>query len=180
MRTIQEVEKRLNAIAGFKTIESLEALIPETENTDEKEESIEEWIRINIGEEYLDDAVGKSDQEKQCFQHTHRHIGRVEAGKQCLNHKLSKGTYLRAGVYGDQVTGEGVLQGNTELVQFYGYCAQQGAGDHALEDVDCGGLDAGSPGLALNGYIKDGNGYTGNKQSPAEQCKQFNNSIDPA
>jgi hypothetical protein len=54
MRTISEVEKRLNAIAGFKTIESLEALIPETENTDEKEESIEEWIRINIGEEYLD------------------------------------------------------------------------------------------------------------------------------
>lgn len=53
MRSIDEVEKRLNAIAGFKTIESLEAMIPETECTDEKEESIDDWIRINIGEEYL-------------------------------------------------------------------------------------------------------------------------------
>ena len=53
MRSIDEVEKRLNAIAGFQSIASLEAQIPETDYTDEKEESIEEWIRINIGEEYL-------------------------------------------------------------------------------------------------------------------------------
>ena len=54
MRSIDEIEKRLNAEAGFKSIATLEAMIPETEQTDEKEESIEEWIRVNIGEEYLD------------------------------------------------------------------------------------------------------------------------------
>ena len=53
MRTIQDVEKRLNAIAGFQSIASLESQIPDTESADEKEESIEDWIRINIGEEYL-------------------------------------------------------------------------------------------------------------------------------
>lgn len=54
MKTINEIEKRLECEAGFRSIQSLEAMIPETEHTDEKEESIEEWIRINIGEEYLD------------------------------------------------------------------------------------------------------------------------------
>lgn len=54
MRSIEEVEKRLNAEAQFKSIHSLEAMIPETDCSDEKEESIEEWIRVNIGEEYLD------------------------------------------------------------------------------------------------------------------------------
>ena len=53
MRSIEEVEKRLNAEAQFRSIQSLEAMIPETEQIEEKEESIEEWIRINIGEEYV-------------------------------------------------------------------------------------------------------------------------------
>jgi hypothetical protein len=53
MRSINEVEKRLQCEAQFSSIESLEAMIPETDCTDEKEESIEDWIRINIGEEYL-------------------------------------------------------------------------------------------------------------------------------
>ena len=53
MKTISEVEKRLQCEAQFRSIQSLEAMIPDTESTDEKEESIEDWIRINIGEEYV-------------------------------------------------------------------------------------------------------------------------------
>lgn len=54
MKTISEIEKRFQCEAQFSAIESLEAMIPETDCSDEKEESIEEWIRINLGEEYLD------------------------------------------------------------------------------------------------------------------------------
>lgn len=53
MKTISEIEKRLECEAQFSAIESLEAMIPETGCSDEKEESIEEWIRINLGEEYV-------------------------------------------------------------------------------------------------------------------------------
>ncbi|MBO5957130.1 MAG: hypothetical protein J6Q39_06200 [Bacteroidales bacterium] len=53
MRTISEVEKRLQCEAQFSSILSLESQIPDDEASDEKEESIEDWIRINIGEEYL-------------------------------------------------------------------------------------------------------------------------------
>lgn len=54
MKSLSILEKRLNAEAGFKAIATLEAEIPDTEATDEKEMSIDEWIRINIGEEYLE------------------------------------------------------------------------------------------------------------------------------
>lgn len=53
MRTISEVEKRLQCEAQFSSILSLESQIPDDGAADEKEESIEDWIRINIGEEYL-------------------------------------------------------------------------------------------------------------------------------
>lgn len=53
MRTISEVEKRLQCEAQFSSILSLESQIPDDAAADEKEESIEDWIRINIGEEYL-------------------------------------------------------------------------------------------------------------------------------
>lgn len=53
MRTISEVEKRLQCEAQFSSILSLESQIPDDGATDEKEESIEDWIRINLGEEYL-------------------------------------------------------------------------------------------------------------------------------
>lgn len=54
MRTISEIEKRLQCEGQFSAIQSLESQIPDTECSDEKEESIEEWIRVNIGEEYID------------------------------------------------------------------------------------------------------------------------------
>lgn len=53
MKTISEIEKRLECEAQFSSILSLESQIPDTDYSDEKEESIEEWIRINLGEEYV-------------------------------------------------------------------------------------------------------------------------------
>ena len=75
--------------------------------------------------------------------------------------------------------GEGVLQADAELVQFYGNHSDQAAGKEAFEDVDACGFDVGAAVLVFYRHIEYGDNRACHKQRPAEQSKEPDCSLHP-
>ena len=77
-----------------------------------------------------------------------------------MAYKFSKGGCLRSRKNPGQISCEGILQGNAELVQFDRHHPNQRTGKEAFQNIQGSGFYIHSAALRFNGNIKNRNDYT--------------------
>ena len=134
---------------------------------------------LDVGEEHLDHAVGKGQQEEDELQtDLYRSVG-IKSKAQDLPRKGSNGTALFPRENSCQVSGEDSLQMTAGFVQLNGKNPHQTGSEEALQHIQGGALHVDPSALAFDGHLKDGHHHTYHKQRPAQHGEQIDHRLHP-